>query len=551
MAVLNNERIILMEQNAGATKEQVNIPLPHSKRVLVTIAALMALFMYMFTVCAFAGAQPKIIAELGGMAYYTLLVTIFSLTSAITRPIAGKLGDLYGRKTIMNVALITFAVSALGCGMSTSVLVMLFFRALQGIGCGFIAVNVFALIGDIWEKKPRATVLGIQGTITSLAIVLGPILGGLLVDHLSWRYIFYVALPIALIPLVICNVVLPGTTHSGKNTKIDFLGALLLICSTGPLLLALTWGGGQYAWSSTTIIGLFVAFVVFGFLFVMQELKTPQPVVAIDLLRIPAYRMVCLVGMCTFIFGLALMAYFPLYIQTVKGMSATQSGLMMMPFNIVAMIVSTVVGVILAKSGKYIESMLVCAAFAAVCLFALSTFSLATSTAVIFVVLLACGIPNAMVNIVFYNAAQSTVPSNQLGAATGTLMFFCGLVISAGMSVLGAVINSIYNIDVVRKILSPELQSALGPKNVASMGTTKFLMGKNAEALKHTLPANLQDSFSQAIIVLRQTLSHGLSTVFILAGLLAVIACVLAIFAIQMKKSAEKESKAQLTPNSI
>ena len=297
-------------------------------------------------------ALPTIVGSLGGISKLSWVVTAYLLTSTITTPLAGKLGDMYGRKLILQIALVVFLLGSVLCGLSENMTELIAFRGLQGLGGGALLVSTQAVIGDIVSPRDRGRYSGLMGAVFGVSTVVGPLLGGLFVDHLSWRWIFYINVPIGIVAFGVLQIVLSAPAARIQRT-IDYLGMTLLAGGLTAIVLYTSLGGSTHAWGSAPMVALLVFGIARSVGFVLAERVAKEPILPLTLFRNRVFSVASLVG---FIVGFALfgsVTYIPLYLQVVKGSSPTESGLQMLPLMAGVLIASIGSGQLITRTGRY------------------------------------------------------------------------------------------------------------------------------------------------------------------------------------------------------
>jgi EmrB/QacA subfamily drug resistance transporter len=323
------------------------------RQVLIVLSGLMlGMLLAALDQTIVATALPTIVSELGGINHLSWVVTAYLLASTSSTPLYGKISDLYGRKGVFQAAIVIFLIGSALSGLAQNMGELIAFRALQGLGAGGLMALAMAIIGDIVSPRERGRYQAYMGAVFAFASVAGPLLGGFFVDHLSWRWVFYINLPVGAVALVVTSVVLDLPFHRGRRA-IDFLGAGLLVGSVTSILLVTVWGGDQYAWTSPEIIGLTVAGLVLLGLFLARERRAPEPVLPLELFRDEVFS----VGSALlFIQGLVMfgaIVFLPLYFQVVKGASATMSRLLLVPLMARVLTSSIGSGRLISRSGRY------------------------------------------------------------------------------------------------------------------------------------------------------------------------------------------------------
>jgi EmrB/QacA subfamily drug resistance transporter len=448
-------------------------------------------------------ALPTIVGDLGGVSDLSWVVTAYLLSSTVVGPVYGKLGDQYGRKIVLQAAIVIFLVGSALCGISQNMTELIVFRGIQGLGGGGLFVTTIAVIGDIFPPRERGRYQGYFGGVFGVSTVLGPLLGGFFVDNLSWRWIFYVNLPIGLIALgVIASAFQPRTDHV-KHT-IDYLGSALLAGGLSAIVLYTSLGGTTYSWTSPWMLALIVGGIVLLIAFVFAESRAAEPVLPLELFRNRVFSVTSAVG---FIVGLALfgaVTYLPLYLQDVKGHSPTTSGLLILPLMVGLLIASIGSGQLITRFGRYKPFPVAGTAIMVVGLLLLSRLQVDTSTLTTGAYMLVLGLGLGNVIQVLVLAAQNAVDYKYLGVASSGSTLFRQIGGSIGVSVFGAIFAN---------QLAGNLVGKLPP------GTRVPKAAANPAVVKH-LPAVVRLPFVTAI-------TDALTTVFLVAAGIAVVAFLL------------------------
>src|SRR6476620_7149617 len=416
-------------------------------------------------------ALPTIVGDLGGISQLAWVVTAYLLTSTIATPLAGKLGDLYGRKIVLQGALVVFLVGSALCGLAHDMTQLILFRGVQGIGGGALMVSTQAVIGDVVSPRERGRYAGLMGAVFGISTVVGPLVGGLIVDHLSWQWIFYVNLPIGIVAFVVLQLVLQASTRKVEHA-VDYVGMALLAGGLTSLVLYTSLGGTTYGWWSTPMIALLAASIVLSIAFVLVEHTAAEPLVPLYLFRNRVFSVASVVG---FMVGIALfgsVTYIPLYLQIVKGASPTASGLQMLPLMAGVLVASIGSGQLITRSGRYKVFPIVGTALMVVGLLLLSRLDVTTSTLLADAYMLVLGLGLGFVMQVLVLAVQNAVSYENLGVATSTATLFRSMGGTIGVPIFGAIFAN-HLAKNLGRVLPPEilakLPERLGPSQIDAL----------------------------------------------------------------------------------
>ncbi|MGW6152662.1 DHA2 family efflux MFS transporter permease subunit [Streptomyces sp. NPDC055144] len=415
----------------------------HAPRsVMVSIGALLlGMLLAALDQTIVSTALPTIVSDLGGLEHLSWVVTAYLLASTAATPLWGKLGDQYGRKRLFQIAIVIFLISSALCGMAQNMPQLIGFRALQGLGGGGLMVLSMAIVGDIVPPRDRGRYQGLFGAVFGATSVLGPLLGGLFTEHLSWRWVFYINLPIGVVALVVIATTLHIPVRSAKHT-IDYLGTFLIATVATCLVLVASLGGTTWDWDSAQIIGLAVLGVVLAVVFVQVERRAAEPVLPLKLFRIRTFTLSAVIS---FVVGFAMfgaMTYLPTFLQVVQGVSPTMSGVHMLPMVIGLLLSSTASGQIVSRTGRWKVFPVVGTGVTALGLLLLHQLDETSSTGEMSAYFFVFGLGLGLVMQVLVLIVQNAVSYEDLGVATSGATFFRSIGASFGVAIFGTIFAS-------------------------------------------------------------------------------------------------------------
>jgi EmrB/QacA subfamily drug resistance transporter len=407
----------------------------------VFIALMLGMFLAALDQTIVSTALPTIVGDLGGLNHLSWVVTSYLLAATVSTPIYGKLGDMAGRKPVFLAAILIFLAGSMLAGLSQSMGELIGFRALQGIGAGGLMVGAQAIIGDIVPPRERGRYMGVIGSVFAVASVAGPLLGGFLVDNLSWRWVFYVNMPVgALAVLIVATRLHLHTPHT--RHAIDYLGAGLLSGAVGALILLTTWGGNEYAWGSRTIVGLGIAGAVLLAAFIWWEGRAAEPILPLNLFRSRVFSVANAMG---FTIGMAMfgaIVFIPLYLQLVYGASPTSSGLRLLPLMAGLLVAAILSGRAISRIGRYKAFPIAGTAILIGGMFLLSRLGVGTAPWLASLYMVVVGVGIGLVMQVLVLVVQNDVPPQAIGVATSTATFFRSVGGSFGVAIFGTIFAS-------------------------------------------------------------------------------------------------------------
>jgi EmrB/QacA subfamily drug resistance transporter len=387
-----------------------------------------------------ATALPRIVGDLGGITQYSWVFTAYMLTSTVTVPLYGKLGDVYGRKNLFLFAIVAFLAGSALCGVAQSMTQLVVFRAVQGIGAGGLFPLSLAVIGNIVPPRDRGRWQGLIGAVFAASSIVGPAIGGFIVDNTTWRWVFFVNLPVGGLALAVITLTMPRRAPHTRHA-IDWLGAGVLAAGSACLLLGLVWGGRQYAWGSGhVVVALAVAAVLLA-LFGLVERRAAEPILPFDVLRSPivAGSVACmaLVGMAMF----GTISYVPLFVQGVIGTSATSSGVVLTPMVLGAVVTSILTGQLVSRTGRYRWNAVLGPVVLTIGMLLLWRMSTSTTNGQAARNMVVAGIGIGSMMQVFVLSVQNAVPRARIGSATALTQFGRQMGATLGVTIMGAIVN--------------------------------------------------------------------------------------------------------------
>ena len=417
-----------------------------------------------------ATALPTIVGEFGGLAHISWVVTAYLLAQTIVTPIYGKLGDLYGRKRVLQFAIVLFLIGSALCGLSQSMNHLIIFRAIQGLGGGGLIVTTQAVVADVVPPRARGRYQGIFGAAFGFASIAGPLVGGYFTTHWTWRWIFYVNLPVGIIALMVLAATLPAQSSYARHA-IDYAGSALLALTLASIVLVTDLGGTVYPWSSPLMVGLIVIAVAGLITFVLVERRAREPILPLQLFRTRDVWVTSVVGL---IVGFALIGsvtYLPVFLQIVKGLSPTESGLRMVPLMGGTLVTSILAGQLVSRTGKYKLFPIIGTTIVTISLLLISRMTAETGTLAASLYMLLLGLGLGFVMQVLIIAVQNAVDYHDLGVATSNAILFRFIGGSLGTALLGAVLATQLHANVQRlmpgtaalELISPQALAGLSP----------------------------------------------------------------------------------------
>lgn len=525
------------------------------RKIIIMISIMAAMLFAALNQTIVGTSLPRIIADLGGVEYYSWVFTIFMLTSSITAILVGKLSDIYGRKPFILIGIGVFTVGSLLCGVSDSILELILYRGIQGFGGGMIMSTAFTAVGDLFPPRERGKWQGIMSSVFGLASVFGPTLGGYIVDHFHWHWVFWIFLPFGLVAFAAIYFLFPSVQRKEKES-IDYTGSLLLTITVVPLLLSFTWAGNQYEWLSPEIIGLFGVTIVAFILFIRTEKRVKSPVLPLEMFKNKVFTISNIIGLFLGAGMFGSIMYMPFFIQGVMGTSATKSGFVMMPLTLAMVAGSTISGQIVTKTGKYKKLAMLGLFIMASGMTSMHFMDTETTnmTATLNMILVGTGL--GITFPIFTLTVQNAVEHKYLGVSTSSVQLFRQLGGTIGVSIMGSVMNNTladhFSENSQKLIASTPNVTPQMNEQIKELANPQVLLNQEAVMAKFSsLPPESVVFLKQVMEILRESLSYALNGVFLTGALVIGTALLLTFFFLkEIPLRTSNESKEELKDQS-
>ena len=503
-------------------KEVIGLRSLPRKQVSVTLAGvLLAMFLSSLDQTIVSTAMPRIVADLGGLNHYTWLTTSYLVTSTVVLPIVGKLTDMYGRKYFYTAGIAIFIIGSFLSGLSQTMLQIIIFRGFQGIGGGIMMANAFTVIGDLFPPSERGKFQGLISSVFGISAVIGPALGGYITDAFSWHWIFYINIPLGVLNIVLFIFFFPNYHIDNIKHKIDYAGIAAIIFAVIPLLLALSWGGAQYPWSSLPIISLFLVSALSIILLPVIERRTKEPILPLRIFSIPVIAVsipiIFFIGICMF----GGIIFIPLYFQGILGLSAAMSGSFLTPMILGQIGGSTISGYILSRTGGHYRLQgAIGLGVMIIGLFFITRWTIETSFTSALISIIFVGFGLGITLPLYTIAIQNAVPYSLLGVSTSLVPFFRSIGGAVGLAVLGSIMTNRFASEFIYH-LSTTLKIKIESNIVSTLANNlQVLLSANPQTQLQLISSQLglQDPavVSQVLVFLRQSLTSSLTTVFMI-----------------------------------
>lgn len=500
------------------------------KKVTIMLAIMASMLFASLNQTIVGTSLPRIVTVLGGMEYFNWVFTIFMLASSVTAILVGKLSDIYGRKIFILTGLGIFMVGSFLCGTASDMIQLIIYRGIQGFGGGMIMSTAFTAVGDLFSPRERGRWQGLMSSVFGLSSVLGPTLGGYIVDHFDWHWVFWIFLPVGLVAFFLILRLFPSA-ETGEKKRIDYFGSLFLTFTMIPMLLAFSWAGEDYAWTSFEILGLFAISIAALTVFILIEKRTENPVLPLDLFKNKIFTLSNIIG---FLIGIGMFSsimFMPFFIQGVMGTSASKSGFVMMFMTLSMVFTSTITGQVVTRTGKYKKLALTGALIMAIGMYLLSTMDTDTSNRMAAINLIVVGLGLGMAFPIFNLTIQNAVPHSNLGVATASIQLFRQMGGTVGVAVMGSVMSSRMESKLTEGLNNFPAGHASGlTDKLKGLDPQILLSPEKLEDLRSQIPPEMSGLFDQIIHFLREAMSFALSGVFLSGMGVMLLAVILTLF---------------------
>jgi len=510
--------------------------LEQKKKITIMLAVMSALLFASLNQTIVGTALPRIVSDLGGFEYYSWIFTVYMLAASVTSILTGKLSDIYGRKPFILVGLAIFIIGTFLNGLAENIIQLIIYRGIQGFGGGMIMSTAFTAVSDLFSPRERGRWQGILGAVFGLSSVFGPTLGGWIVDHTDWHWIFWVFLPFGIIAFFLILSLFPSVETKEKE-PIDYAGSIFLTLTIVPMLLAFSWAGTKYEWDSWQIISLFTFSAIALGLFILAEKKAKSPVLPLQLFKNSIFSLSNAIG---FLIGLGMFStimYMPFFVQGVIGTSAASSGIVTMPMMLSMVIASSIGGQFITKNGKYKFQAAVGLLLLTVGMLLLSFMDIDTTKTIVVINMIVVGIGVGMSMPIFTLTVQNSVSPNLTGVATASAQLFRQIGGTVGVAVMGTLMNTLLNNKMTELIAESEAMKKINKANpnvtdqLSQLQNPQLLTNPEQLAkISQTIPDQLKPFFEQMLQYMREALSYSLTGMFLLGAVIISLSLLLLYF---------------------
>jgi len=526
--------------------------LPRRQLILTMAGVMLAMFLASLDQTVVGTAMPRIIADLGGFNQYTWVTTSYLVASTTVVPIVGKLTDIYGRKWFYIAGIVIFLMGSALSGLSQNMTQLIIFRAIQGIGAGVLMANAIIVVGDLFPPLERGKYVGLVTSVIGVSAVLGPVIGGVITDNLSWHWVFYVNIPVGILSIIFFIRYFPHIKPSASGQRVNYWCIAILVLAIVSLMLAFSWGGSEYPWASAQVIGTLVFGVVMIGIFLLIESRMADPFIPLELFK---NRIVGVSMVAIFLTGFGMFGgiiFIPLFFQGVLGSSATASGSFLMPMMLAFMVSSIIAGQVLSRMGGHYRILgLVGLAIMAVGMALLSQMTENTSygQAVFYIVVMGLGLGATMP--IFTIAVQNAVPYRIMGVATSSTQFIRSIGGTLGLAILGSVMASRFASE-LGSTVSSSVEKALQPGQLSSLADNPqaLINPEVREQLQIQFDSMGEQGaglFQQLMEALKHSLSSAIGETFLIGLVVVAVAFATTIFLKEIKLKTRKQVNAEMS----
>ncbi|MBU2699294.1 EmrB/QacA subfamily drug resistance transporter [Sporomusaceae bacterium BoRhaA] len=422
------------------------------RKMIVLAGVLVGVFLIFVDTTVISTAMPQIVASIGGMEYVSWVFTAYMLASIVSIPVFGKLADMYGRKFFYIFGIMLFLIGSILSGASMTMLQLIVFRSLQGVGGGMISANASAVIADVFSPAERGKFQGLLTSVMAIAGVIGPAFGGMITDNLSWRWAFYINIPIGILTILVMWFAFPSIKHDDIKHSIDFSGAALIIVTFVPMLLAFSWAEIKYDWSSKEMLALLAFSGISLLVLIFVESKVKEPITPLSLFKSSIFNISVITSFLSMAVFYGIVMYMPLFVQEVMGKTASGSGAITTPLMLGMVVTTLIGGQTISKTGKYKVINILGFGIVFVGTILLTLMNIRTTSMNVIINMFIIGMGAGLIVPVAVIAVQNAFPHSQVGTVTATLQFFRNLGSTIGVSVFGSILNSTFRRESIGKI---------------------------------------------------------------------------------------------------
>jgi len=499
------------------------------RKLVIIVGVLLGMLLGALDQTVVGTAMPRIISELRGMNLYSWVFTAYMLASTAAVPIFGKLSDIYGRKTFYLLGIGLFLLGSWLSGAAASMVQLIIFRGLQGLGGGIMMANSMAIVGDIFPPAERGKWQGVMGAAFGLASIIGPVLGGYITDHMNWRWVFYVNLPVGLLALAVLGVALPKPER-GVNRQVDYWGAAALLVAVIPLLLGFSWAGTQYPWLSTPILGLFALAALGLAAFIWVESRAAEPIIPLSLFANPIFTVSALIVFTTGVGMFGAIMFVPLFMQGVLGITATYSGLILTPMMLSAIFASAISGQIMSRWGRYRILSVVGTGLVAAGMALFAQMTVDTPEAVALRNMVITGLGMGVTMPIFVIVVQNALPYRFMGVVTAAIQFFRSVGGTVGVAIMGSLMSNRFHREMAN-LLPPQMGQMIPLDKLQALENPQALLNsKGLEAMARNLPPGMASLLNQVLLKIKVALATAISQAFWTGTFILLVAFALSFF---------------------